>query len=120
MSESVLLLLILFLCAVLVLLIMYVAHLRRNIQLKQFKIQSANVKHGKSWEQFVPFMPEFEKIASKDNFMFLGNPIDGIAFDEDAIKFIEFKTGTSRLSPKQQRIKKQIEEKNVEWHELRY
>ncbi|MBS3142360.1 endonuclease [Candidatus Woesearchaeota archaeon] len=120
MSESVLIFIILFLCAILILLIMYVAHLRRNIQLKQFKLQSANVRHGKSWEQFVPFMPEFEKIASKDNFMFLGNPIDGIAFDEDAIKFIEFKTGTSRLSPKQQRIKKQIEEKNVEWHELRY
>ena len=33
---------------------------------------------------------------------------DGIAFDEDAIKFIEIKTGTSTLNKKQRKIKKKI------------
>ena len=82
--------------------------------------KSMFVKHGKAWEHFVPFTSDFEKIASKENFRFMGSPIDGISFDEDAIKFIEIKTGTSELSGKQKKIKKQVQEKNVEWHELRY
>ena len=52
--------------------------------------------------------------------MFLGMPIDGICFDDDQIKFIEFKTGNSHLSKKQQQIKKQIEQKQVQWIELRF
>jgi len=82
--------------------------------------KSMFVKHGKAWEHFVPFTQDFEKIANKENFRFMGSPIDGISFDEDAIKFIEIKTGTSELSGKQKKIKKQVQEKKVEWHELRY
>lgn len=82
--------------------------------------RSMFVKHGKAWENFVPFMPGFEKVANKDNTVFLGMPIDFISFDDDAIKFIEVKTGKAKLSFNQQRIKKLIKEKKVEWHELRY
>lgn len=85
-----------------------------------FAYRSTVVKHGKNWENFVPFMPEFEKIANKDNFVFLGMPIDGVSFDEDAIKFIEIKTGKSNLSTKQKAIKRLVEDKKVQWHELRY
>lgn len=82
--------------------------------------RSMFVKHGKAWENFVPFMPGFEKVANKDNTVFLGMPIDFISFDDDAIKFIEVKTGKARLSFNQQRIKQLVEDKKVEWHELRY
>jgi len=82
--------------------------------------RSMYVKHGKAWENFVPFMPGYEKVANKDNTVFLGMPIDFISFDDDSIKFIEVKTGKAKLSYNQQRIKKLIEEKKVEWHELRY
>ena len=82
--------------------------------------RSMNVKHGNAWEKFVPFMPEFEKIANKENAVFLGMPIDLISFDEDFVKFIEVKTGKSKLSEKQEKIKKLIEEKKVKWFELRY
>lgn len=90
-----------------------------NEKLK-FDYRSAVVKHGKNWENFVPFMPEFEKIANKDNFVFIGMPIDGISFDEDFIKFIEIKTGKSTLSQKQKDIKRMVEEKKVRWYELRH
>ena len=86
----------------------------------QHDFRSANVKHGKAWENFVPFMPEFEKIADKENTVFLGMPIDLIAFDDDAIKFVEVKTGKGRLSEKQEKIKKLVNEKKVKWFELRY
>ena len=85
-----------------------------------FKLRSTQVKHGKAWEDFVPFMPEFERIANKDNFTFIGMPIDGIAFDNDAIKFIEVKTGKSTLNAKQKQVKMLVEDKKVEWHEIRY
>ena len=82
--------------------------------------RSVFVKHGKAWENFVPFMPGFEKVANKDNAVFIGMPIDFISFDDDAVKFIEVKTGKAKLSYNQQRIRKLIEDKKVEWHELRY
>ncbi len=78
------------------------------------------VKHGQSWEQFLPFTKEFESIAHKENFTFIGMPIDGIAFEDDAIKFIEVKTGKSQLSNKQKQVKELIQKKQVEWHELRF
>ncbi len=85
-----------------------------------FKHRSIQVKHGKAWEDFVPFMPEFEKIANKDNFVFIGMPIDGIAFDDNAVKFIEIKTGKSQLSQKQRNVRDLVKDKKVEWHELRF
>lgn len=85
-----------------------------------FKLKSTQVKHGKSWEHFVPFMAEFEKIANKDNFTFIGMPIDGIAFDDDAIKFIEVKTGKSALNAKQRQVKALVQDKRIEWHEIRH
>ncbi len=83
-------------------------------------LRSANIKHGKHWENFVPFMPEFEKVAEKENAVFLGMPVDFVAFDDDAVKFIEVKTGKSRLNEKQEKIKRLINDKKVKWHELRY
>ena len=94
--------------------------LHEKINELQFDLRSKSVLHGKHWEQFVPFMPNFEKIAKKENFIFIGMPIDGISFDEDAVKFIEIKTGSAQLSKKQRHIKELINEKKVEWHELKF
>ncbi|MDO8628819.1 MAG: Holliday junction resolvase-like protein [Nanoarchaeota archaeon] len=91
---------------------------RQQLENYQFNNKSLVVKHGKNWEQFTPFMKDFP--GNKENFRFLGTPIDGIIFDDEEIKFIEIKTGTSRLSDKQERIKNLIEKKKVSWKELRY
>lgn len=82
--------------------------------------RSLYVKHGKHWEQFVPFMKDFAEVASKENFCFLGMPIDGICFDEDAVKFIEIKTGKAGLSQKQRKIRDLVKNGAVKWIELRY
>ena len=97
-----------------------ISKIRESHEGLQHDIRSMNVKYGKSWEHFVPFMPEFEKIACKENSVFLGMPVDFIAFDDDAVKFIEVKTGKSKLNENQQRIKKLIDEKKVKWFDLRY
>lgn len=84
----------------------------------QFDLRSTRVKHGKSWEHFVPFMENYP--GDKDNSVFIGMPIDFISFGEDSVKFIEVKTGSSKLNKKQKHIKELIEDKKVEWHELEY
>jgi len=97
-----------------------VKNLKKEIENLRFNQQSITIKHGKAWENFVPFMPEFEKVANKDNFTFIGMPIDGICFDDDAVKFIEIKTGKSQLSQKQKHIKELVQDKQVQWHELNF
>ncbi|MFW9872084.1 MAG: Holliday junction resolvase-like protein [Candidatus Thorarchaeota archaeon] len=91
-----------------------------NDEVKRYKfgIKSAYVKFGKSFENFVPFISNFP--GNRENTTFLGMPLDFISFDEDSIKFIEVKTGNSQLSPKQRKIKQMIENKQVEFKEVRY
>ena len=95
-------------------------NLYRQYSTLEFTHRSSNVKHGQHWEHFVPFMDEFAKVAQRENFVFIGMPIDGIAFDDDGIKFIEIKTGKSQLNQKQRQVKEHVQQKNVEWIELRF
>jgi len=124
--ASLTLLIIILITVILILIFLYLNAKKELEELRlihdelRFEHKSHLVKHGKAWEDFVPFMPEFEKIANKDNFTFIGMPIDGIAFDDDAIKFIEVKTGESKLNAKQKRVKELIESKKVKWYELRF
>lgn len=91
--------------------------LRLEIKTYLSKIKSQQVMFGKSFEHFVPFIKDFP--GDREKTVFLGMPIDLIAFDEDSIKFIEVKTGQSQLSNKQKFIKKQIEDGKVEFLEVR-
>ena len=45
----------------------------------------------------------------------MGNPIDGIQFNEDKIILVEFKTNKSKLSTKQRHIRNLINNKQVEF-----
>jgi predicted Holliday junction resolvase-like endonuclease len=80
--------------------------------------QSENVKHGFAWEQFVPFASNFP--FNREQFKFLGKPVDGVVFGEDKITFVEIKTGQSHLNDAQKQVRKLVEDKKVEWRELRY
>jgi len=95
----------------------YLGLLHKYEQLLRVK-RSENVKHGQSFEQFVPFASNFP--FSKSDFKFLGQPIDGIVFGTDKITFIEIKTGTSGLNTKQKEVRDLVEAGKVEWKELRY
>lgn len=95
-----------------------IKNLQKELKTSQSKLTSAYVKFGKSFEHFVPFTKDFEGDIEKT--VFLGMPIDFICFDKDAVKFIEVKTGQAKLSPKQNFIRKQIEQGKVKFIEVRY
>ena len=82
-----------------------------------FSKQSQSVKYGQLTEQWIPFSSKFP--YSSQNFRFIGKPIDGIAFEDDKIVFVEFKTNRSQLNEGQKRAKELVKEKKVEWFELR-
>ena len=79
--------------------------------------KSLEVKYGKNFEQFVPFLEDFP--GSRENFRFLGSPIDGVLFNPDGVVFIEIKTGGSKLSEGQRRVKDLVERKKVRFREIR-
>jgi predicted Holliday junction resolvase-like endonuclease len=84
--------------------------------------RSTGVKSGKSFEHIVAFAPGFPFYP--DEVRFVGSPIDLLAFEgvEDEEKditiwFVEVKTGSSKLSTRQQRIKDAILNNRVKWME---
>ena len=84
---------------------------------KQNKV-STSVKYGKFLEQYIPWIRKIFPY-NPERFRFIGNPIDGILFDENKIIFLEFKTGKSKLNQTQRKIKSLVENKRVEWKEIR-
>jgi predicted Holliday junction resolvase-like endonuclease len=80
------------------------------------KKQSLSTKYGKMSEQFMPFLKNYP--YDEHNFRFIGNPIDGVQFENDKIVFIEFKTANSKLSSKQREIKDIIDKKLVFFKEF--
>jgi predicted Holliday junction resolvase-like endonuclease len=117
-----LLIIVIFLIIILIVILKYqkekISKLNSELEQLKFSKKSGEVKHGKNWEQFVPFMNNFP--YNKDNFRFIGTPIDGIVFEDNKIIFVEIKTGESKLSSKQKNVKKIIENKDVEFVEFRY
>lgn len=78
--------------------------------------KSSEVILGQITEQITPFLKNFPYDPKK--IRFIGMPIDYIYFGEDEIRFIEVKTGKSRLSKKQTNIKKMILSNKVYWEEI--
>ena len=73
--------------------------------------KSSEVRVGKIGENMAPFLNGWP--YDPNDFRFLGNPIDGIQFNEDELVFVEIKTGKSVLSKKQRWIKQLIREGKV-------
>ena len=100
----------------LVLVLAYAFHLKSRFDALAFAKDSQSVKYGKLSEQWIPFSERFP--YSKENFRFIGSPIDGIAFEDDRIVFVEFKMNSSSLSEKQKHIRDLVHSRRVEWFEL--
>src|SRR3989344_4697754 len=110
--------LVILILAVLVLVLFRQNHFpRQQIEGLVFQKTSQSVKYGKLTEQFIPFTQDFP--FDVQQFRFIGNPIDGIVFDEDSIYFCEFKTASSQLNARQKKVKELVEEKKVKWVEFR-
>ena len=69
--------------------------------------RSQSIRYGKLTEQFMPFLESYP--YDPHDFRFLGTPIDGVQFTEDAVVLIEFKAAGSQLSQRQRTIKRMVE-----------
>jgi predicted Holliday junction resolvase-like endonuclease/DNA-directed RNA polymerase subunit RPC12/RpoP len=78
---------------------------------------------GQVTEHIVPHLPGFT-FNPKDA-RFIGSPIDFVVFDgldQDDLRdivFIEVKTGTSGLTPRERQVRQAVLERKVKWVELR-
>ena len=90
-----------------------ISKLQANLKKTTSDKMSLSTKYGQISEEFFPLEQSYP-YNSKD-FKFLGNPIDGIQFNEDKIILIEFKTNSSKLSTKQRHIRNLINNKQVEF-----
>ena len=86
--------------------------------------RSRAVISGQVVEQLAPLLPNFP--CSLDDAKFLGQPIDYVAFSTDKrtglideVLFIEVKTGSSGLSPREKSLKKAVEQGRVRYVEWR-
>ncbi|MEA3343004.1 MAG: Holliday junction resolvase-like protein [archaeon] len=100
-----------------VFLFMYIVQIRGKLRDALSRKQSQSTRYGQIFEQLVPFSKDFPFDPKK--FRFIGNPIDGIVFEDDKITFCEIKLNNSALSARQKSIKKMIDDKKVYWREIR-
>lgn len=89
---------------------------KEEAQQAQHRKRSLSTTYGKITEQFAPFMDRYP-YEPKD-FRFIGSPIDGIQFTDDAVFIVEIKSAGSTLSKKQRRIKQLVEDGHVFWYEF--
>ena len=90
-----------------------ISKLQVNLKKTTSDKMSLSTKYGQISEEFFPLEQSYP--YNSKNFKFLGNPIDGIQFNEDKIILIEFKTNSSKLSTKQRHIRNLINDKQVEF-----
>jgi len=105
------------LIVILLLSLLFNMSLIKQLRKIQWRLKSVYTKHGLMAEQFLPFSKLFP--GDPRNFRFLGSPVDGISFEDDKVLIFEFKTGKSRLSPKQEHIKDLIKKGKVFFQEVR-
>lgn len=75
--------------------------------------QSQSTRYGQISEQMAPLMDDWP-FDPKD-FRFLGSPVDGVQFTEEAIYLVEVKSASSRLSKRQRKVRDLVNEGKVGW-----
>ncbi len=93
--------------------------LRDRFDLVNRDIRSLRVRFGKQMEEFIPFFDDLFPYDRK-KFYALGQPVDGIYFGDDKIVFMEFKTGSAKKTGMEKRIEQLVNDKRVEFKEIRY
>ncbi len=85
--------------------------------------KSQSVTMGKMTEHMVPYLPGFN--FNPSDARFIGSPIDFVVFDGlgdgdvRKIVFVEIKTGASNLSTRERIVRNAIQDRNVEWLEIK-
>lgn len=106
-----------------------------KVSLEQWKVEaekeirqdainkSQSVTIGKMTEHIVPYLPGFR--FNPADARFIGSPIDFVVFDGlgdgevRKIVFVEIKTGASNLSSRERSVRNAVQDKNIEWLEIK-
>jgi len=86
-------------------------------------LKSRAVLGGQFSEQLAPFLPDFKHLPTECRFV--GKPIDLLVFkgmddkNINEVVFVEVKSGKSKLSAVEKKLKEAIEKKKVRWEEYR-
>lgn len=91
------------------------ANKKNEVILSQKK--SSETRLGKIGEHMAPFLECWP--YDPNNFRFLGSPVDGIQYNDDAVIFVEIKTGGSRLSKSQKSVKELVKAGKVYFETFR-
>ncbi len=84
--------------------------------------KTAEARIGSIVEAISPLLDQFPVDIRKEgtSLAYIGRPVDFVHFDPDAgITFIEVKSGNSKLSPEQKKLRALIREGKVSWAQLR-
>jgi predicted Holliday junction resolvase-like endonuclease len=79
--------------------------------------KKSEVNLGYVSEKLAPFLNGFG--YDPNRLIFIGKPIDYIHFGDNEVTFIEIKSGNSRLTKGQRRIRNLIKDCKVNWYEYR-
>ncbi len=90
--------------------------LRNKIREVEENKRSQSSIYGRITEQYAPFMKAYPFNPHK--FRFIGEPIDGIQFEDDKIIFIEFKARGGTLTHRQKMIKQMVQTNKIGWYEF--
>lgn len=82
-------------------------------------IRNCYKKFGRIFQYWVPFSKKFTQ-EERDNFVFVGQPIDGIIFKKDEIVFVEIKTNGAILTENQKRVRELVKQKKISFREVRF
>jgi len=94
-----------------------VARLLQKVISLNHTLRSERVKKGQMAEQFLPLITSYP--WDPQNFRFLGSPVDGVAFEQDKVIIVEFKTGKAQLNANQKHIRKLVSDGKVDFQEIR-
>lgn len=90
----------------------FLAH--RKTRATRKKLRSNATRYGTLTEQYAPWLAHWP-FPDARRFRFLGDPIDGVAFEPDAVYLVEVKTASGRLTPDQERIRDLVLAGRVGW-----
>ena len=80
--------------------------------------RSRSTRYGNITEQFAPWMAKWP-FESRENFRFLGKPVDGVQFEDGAVYFVEIKAADSQLLKSQRKVRDAVLAGRVGWVEFR-
>jgi predicted Holliday junction resolvase-like endonuclease len=88
--------------------------LLRRWRAERSRARSQATRYGTLTEQYAPWLAGWP-FADARRFRFLGDPIDGVQFEDDAVYLVEVKTAGATLNPRQRAVRDAVLAGRVGW-----